>query len=79
MILNIAFRQGELNKNDMTHDELYFTKHLDVHSQKKTRTRARKQKIKQQQQPQGVIPGSNCTVRVYKAINNNSEKKIGIC
>ena len=40
MILNIAFRQGELNKNDMTHDELYFTKHLDVHSQKKTHTRS---------------------------------------
>ena len=46
--------------NDMTHDKLYFTKHLHVHSQKKTLssytlTLANKQIKQQQQQPQGVI------------------------
>ena len=55
------------------------SRNIYMHILKRKHTRARKQKIKQQQQPQGVIPGSNCTVRVYKAINNNSEKKIGIC
>ena len=43
----------------MTHDKLHFTKHLHVHSQKKTLsntlTLANKQIKQQQQQPQGVI------------------------
>ena len=51
----VNIRDGELNKNDMTHDEL--TKHLHGHSQKKTHTPAKipnKQKIKQQRE-QGLI------------------------
>ena len=32
---SVNIRDFELNKNDMTHDELYFTKNLHVHSQKK--------------------------------------------
>ena len=52
----VNIRDGELNKNDMTHDEL--TKHLHGHSQKKTHAPTNipnKQKIKQQPQPQGEI------------------------
>ena len=55
IILPANIRDGESNKNDMTHDEL--TKHLHAHSQKKTHTPTNipnKQKIKQQRE-QGVI------------------------
>ena len=57
MAVNI--RDGELNKNDMTHDELYFTKYLHVHSQKKTLSHTQTNKQQQQQ------------LRVLRAINNN--------
>ena len=51
----VNIRDGEIIKNDMTHDEL--TKHVHGHSQKKTHTPTNipnKQKIKQQRE-QGVI------------------------
>ena len=32
---SVSIRDVELNKNDMTHDELYFTENLLVHCQKK--------------------------------------------
>ena len=49
-ILAVNIRDGELNKIDMTRDELYFTKYLHVHSRKKTLSH--KQTNKQQQQQQ---------------------------
>ena len=61
MAVNI--RDGELNKNDMTHDELYFTKYLHVHSQKKTLSHTQVNKQRQQQ------------LRVQRAMNNNYSEK----
>ena len=62
----VNIRDGELNKNDMTHDEL--TKYLHGHSQKKPHTPTNipnKQKNKTTTRAR-----SNCMVRFYKAINN---------
>ena len=61
MAVNI--RDGELDKNNMTHDELYLTKYLHVHSQKKTLSLTQTNKQQQQQ------------LRVYRAINNNYSEK----
>ena len=48
----VNIRDGELDKNELTHDELYFTKYLHVHSQKKTLSQTQMNKQQQQQQQQ---------------------------
>ena len=63
MAVNI--RDDELNKNDMTHDELYFTKHLHEHSQKKTLSHTQTNKQQQQQPTKGVTVYCAC-VKSYK-------------
>ena len=55
----------------MTHDKLYFTKHLmDILKRKHTHAHT--------QAKNKTTTRSNCMVHVYKAINNNSEKKVNM-
>ena len=63
---------GELNKNDMTHDELYFKKHLtqymDILKGKLSLTHNHHKQTKNKTTT--TTTRSNCMVRVYKVMNN---------
>ena len=50
----VNIRDGELDINEMTHDELYFTKYLHVHSQKKSLSHTQTNKQQQQQTSKSV-------------------------
>ena len=54
---------------DMTHDKLYFAKHLHVHSQKKTLSHTRT--LKQTNKTTTTRSNCNCMVRT-QAINNKN-------
>ena len=78
---SVNIRDFELNKNDMTYDELYFTKNLHVHSQKKWLPHEHPKQIKNKKTVTTTTTRSNCMVRVYKAVNTvklSQKKKVNI-
>ena len=78
---SVSIRDVELNKNDMTHDELYFTENLLVHCQKKWLLHKHPKQIKDKTTVTTTTTRSNCMVRVYKAVNTvklSQKKKVNM-